>query len=70
MVKTDDLAAGTEGEAPPVLSALDNPPPLEGSNAFGAITAQPVKTIIENHNKNFVRVYIYECAGAFFLAIN
>jgi hypothetical protein len=57
----------TDTEAPPVLSVLDNPPPLEGeTNAFGTITLEPVRTIIESHNKNFVKIFIYECAGRFY----
>jgi hypothetical protein len=55
------------GEEPPVLSVLDNPPPLEGeTNAFGAITLDPVKSIVESHSKNFVKIFIYECAGRFY----
>jgi hypothetical protein len=60
-----DEAPGTDAESPPVLSVLDNPRPPEGANAFGAILSDPVKTIIENHNKDFVRIYLYEFSGAY-----
>ncbi|GHU13964.1 hypothetical protein FACS1894161_4350 [Spirochaetia bacterium] len=56
-----------QDEAPPVLSTLDNPRPrLEGFNSFGIITAEPIKTIEENHKKNFVKIFIYHCAGVYY----
>jgi hypothetical protein len=64
----DSLAADTEGGAPPpVFSALDNPLPVSGgSNAFGLITAAPVKIIEEYNKKNHVKIFIYEISGAFY----
>jgi hypothetical protein len=62
-----ETPVAAETESPPVLSVLDNPPPLEGeTNAFGAITLDPMRTIVESHNKNFVRIFLYECAGRFY----
>ena len=52
-------AAEAEGEAPPVLSAL-------GQAAYGAIKAEPVKVIEESHKKNYVKISIYEVAGAYY----
>lgn len=62
MANEVEIGAGadlTDGEAPPVLSAL-------GRNAYGAIKAEPVKVIEECHKKNYVKVSIYEVAGAYY----
>lgn len=64
-MEAPEIKAG--GEAPPVLSALDNPaPPSALFNAFGVLTAEPLRIIEEKQKKNHVKILIYEAENAYF----